>query len=206
MTSLTSSRRNLGASASNPTGGDALVTTLPEDLSQLVTACQSGESRAQRQIFDACQPRITRLVLRMVGRQDAPDLVQQTFLQMHRTIQQFSGHSRFETWLYRLAVNECLQFLRRTKRIRCEVLAHDPPDRSASESLHAQEHELLEVAMGRLDDELRGIFVLREIEGLTYREIAEAMGIAEGTVASRLSRARNQIRQHLVELGWDCSE
>lgn len=206
MKSLITPRRNPSPAASNQAGQESDVVDMSEDLAHLVKACQAGDSNAQRQLFDACHQQILRLVMRMVGRQDASDLVQQTFLQMYRTIHQFSGRSRFDTWLYRLAVNECLQFLRRAKRAQFETLVHELADGSASQSLRTEDHELLEVALDRIDDELRCIFVLREIEGLKYCEIAEVMGIVEGTVASRLNRAREQLRQHLVELGWDCQE
>lgn len=172
-------------------------------LSQIVMACQQGDRDAQRQLYEQCCEKVFRLVNRMVGFQEAPDLVQQVFLQTFRTIGQFSGHSRFETWLYRLAVNECLQFLRQSKRRPCEGLMQEPADHSPSHARRVQHRELLERALQRLDPELRCIFLLREVEQLAYGEIAKALGIPAGTVGSRLNRARAELKEHLVEFGWE---
>ncbi len=79
---------------------------MPESLAQIVTACRNGDRGAQRELYDRCIPKIFRLIVRMVGIQEADDLVQQIFLQTYRTIQQFSDRSGFETWLYRLAPNQ----------------------------------------------------------------------------------------------------
>jgi RNA polymerase sigma-70 factor (ECF subfamily) len=172
-------------------------------LSQIVMACQQGDRDAQRQLYEQCCEKVFRLVNRMVGSQDAPDLTQQVFLQTFHTIGQFSGHSRFETWLYRLAVNECLQFLRQAKRKSCEGLAYEPTDHSPSHARSIQNQELLERALQRIGPELRCIFLLREVEGLAYGDIAKALGIPDGTVGSRLNRARAELREHLIEFGWD---
>ncbi len=81
-----------------------------------VAGSQAGDRHAQRRLYDEFHERIFRLAVRMVGRCDAPDVLQQVFLQVFRNIHRFSGKSSFATWLYRLAVNECLQFRRRERR------------------------------------------------------------------------------------------
>jgi RNA polymerase sigma-70 factor (ECF subfamily) len=139
----------------------------------------------------------------MVGIQEAADVTQQVFLQTYRTIRQFSGHSRFETWLYRLAINECLQFRRRVMRRAFESAEVEPADHRVGTTTRVQHRELLELALQRLDPELRCIFLLREVEGFAYRELAEILKISEGTVASRLNRARFQLKENLLELGWE---
>lgn len=174
-----------------------------DELEPIVLACQQGDSVAQRELYDRCQQSVYRLAVRMVGVQAAPDVAQDTFLQTFRSLRQFSGRSRFETWLYRLAVNECLQFLRRARREPCERLTHEPEDRSPDKADHLQHRELLERALAQLDPDLRSVFLLREIDGLSYRELAEALEIPEGTVASRLNRARTELQQLLRELGWE---
>lgn len=80
--------------------------------------------------------------------------------------------------------------------------ADEPVDPSGDHTERTQQQELMERALAQLAADLRAIFVLREVEGLSYREIAEALGIKEGTVGSRLNQARRQLRKHLVELGW----
>jgi RNA polymerase sigma-70 factor (ECF subfamily) len=139
----------------------------------------------------------------MVGRQDADDVTQQVFLQVLRKIGQFSGQSQLATWLYRVGVNECLQHLRRSGRHRIALLEHDPVYRFAGGTQQSEHAELLERSLQRLDPDLRALFLLREVENLSYREIASALDVSEGTVASRLNRARRLLRQYLVELGWN---
>lgn len=139
---------------------------------------------------------------RMVGLDDAADVTQQVFLRVLQIIGQFTGRSRFKTWLYRVAVNEALQHLRRRGRKSAAPLEHEPPDRSPAHTRQSEESELLECALMRLDPELRSLFLLREVEQLSYREIASVLQINEGTVGSRLNRARELLQQHLVELGW----
>ena len=172
-------------------------------MAGVVAGCQEGNRQAQKQLYDEFRERVFRLALRMVGSQDAPDVLQQVFLQTYRNIQQFSGRASFSTWLYRLAINECLQFRRRERRPGCESLACEPIDRSPSHVMHAQRQELLEQALQRLDPELRAIFLLREVDGLPYSEIAKVLKIPQGTVGSRLNRARQQLREHFVQLGWE---
>ncbi len=113
-----------------------------------------------------------------------------------------SGRSRIETWLYRLAVNESLQHLRRNRRWQHQALDREPIDTSQRiENVEGKEQ--LELALTRIDPELRSIFLLREVDGLSYHDIAEALQIPEGTVGSRLNRARRELKQHLLELGFE---
>jgi RNA polymerase sigma-70 factor (ECF subfamily) len=172
-------------------------------LTVLAAGCQRQDRDAQRRLYEACSSRVFRLAGRMVGRQDAPDVVQEVFLKVFSTIGQFAGHSRFDTWLYRVTANECLQFLRRTKRRTCQPLAVEPRDRDSATRVQTPETELLAKALDRLDPQLRCIFLLREIEALSYHKIAAALAIPEGTVGSRLNRARTELKQSLLELGWE---
>jgi len=170
---------------------------------EIVVACQQGDRDAQRQLFELCHRRVYRLMVRMAGTVDALDMTQQVFLRVFQTIGQFSGRSRFKTWLYRLAVNECLQFLRRRDRVNFEQLDQEPPVASSGHTSRIEQKDWLEQALNRLDPELRAIFLLREDEGLSYREIAETLQLSDGTVASQLSRARQHLKQYLVELGGE---
>jgi RNA polymerase sigma-70 factor, ECF subfamily len=173
-----------------------------DSLAAVVTACQNGDRKAYRQLYDSCHQRVFRLAVRMVGLQDAADVTQQVFLQVFRSMGQFHGRSRFETWLYRLAVNESLQHLRRNRRWRYQALDCEPMDETPHGE-NVERKELLEQALARVDPELRSIFLLREVEGLSYRDIAEALEIPEGTVGSRLNRARRELRQALSDLGFE---
>jgi RNA polymerase sigma-70 factor (ECF subfamily) len=168
----------------------------------LVAAAKRGEPPAQRRLYEEHRSQVYRLMVRMVGADDAADVTQQVFLQVLRKIGQFSGRSQFTTWLYRLAVNEALQHLRRRRRAKSRPLEYDVVDRSPSRMQQSEDAEQLEAALARLDSDLRAMFLLREVEGLAYRDIAAALGIAEGTVGSRLNRARQLLREHLIKLGW----
>ena len=196
-----SSRRNLHPPASK-SGRDETCRTDDDSLAAIVTARLNGDAAAQQRLYDECHHRIFRLAARIVGLQDAPDVTQQTFLQAFRSIDQFSGGARFATWLYRLAVNESLQHLRRNRGRRYRTLDWEPMDESRDEE-NAEQKELLTQAIARIDPELRVILLLREVEGLSYKDIAEALQIPEGTVGSRLNRARRELRQHLLSLGFD---
>lgn len=195
-----SQRRNLDSPASNKCG-ERPRGEPRGSLTQLIRSCQCGNRDAQRELYEACQPRIYRLAIRMVGPKDAADITQQVFLQALRTIGQFHGNSRFETWLYRLAVNEVLQHLRHNRH-KFQSLDWDPVDESLPLD-NGEALELLEHALAKIEPELRSIFLLREIERLSYREIAEVHQIPEGTVGSRLNRARNELRNRLSELGYE---
>lgn len=200
---LQESRRIMPTPASNHVDTrKATSQQVSDPLADIVAGCQKRDRQSQRLLYEHCHEQLYRLLVRMVGQQDAPDLLQQVFLQTFLKIGQFSGRARFETWIYRLAINECLQFRRRRSRTHYEMAADEPVDPSGDHTERTQQQELMERALAQLPPELRAIFVLREIDGLSYRQIAEALGIKEGTVGSRLNQARTQLRRHLVELGW----
>lgn len=174
-----------------------------EPIDDLVSASRRGSREAQQRLYECCHQRVYRLLMRMVGLNDADDLLQQVFLQVFRSLSQFSGQSRFETWLYRVSVNESLQHLRKQRRRRWVSLEGDFMDRQPDQERDFDHKELMEHALARLEPELRSLFLLREVEKQSYAEIAAVMQIPEGTVASRLSRARQLLKQYLVELGWE---
>jgi RNA polymerase sigma-70 factor (ECF subfamily) len=169
----------------------------------VLAGCRSNDRGAQQRLYELSHFQVYRHMVRMVGLQDAADVTQQVFLQVFRKIGQFAGHSKFETWLYRLATNEALQHLRKGQRWKFQPISREPMSQHKPEDERNEQKELLDQALSRVEPELRSIFVLREIEGLSYRSIAEAIEIPEGTVGSRLNRARRELQQHLVDLGWE---
>lgn len=171
-------------------------------VERMVEGCQADDPDSQRQLYELFKDLVYRLVLRMVGRENALDLSQQVFLTVFRNIGRFCGRSQFKTWLYRLAVNECLQFRRRVRRDDCS-LEHDPMDESTSGELRSDDREILDYALLKIEPDLRAIFLLREVEGLSYSEIADVLSVSDGTVASRLNRARSKLQEQLVALGWE---
>lgn len=142
--------------------------------------------------------RVYRLCLRLLGNQaDAEDATQEVFLKLPERIGSFSGRARFSTWLYRLTVNHCLHLLERERLRRVEALPEadhrHPRDEGGTPLEHASRAEAQATIQGwlqRLSSAHRAVIVLREIEGLSYQAIAEVLDIPEGTVMSRLARAR----------------
>lgn len=173
------------------------------NLETAVEQCQAGDPAARRSLYLLCADRVYRHMVRMVGVQDAADVTQQVFLRVFEKIDTFRRLARFETWLFRLAANEAYQYLRREKRWKHQPLELEPPDPRSSQTDSAESKLLLEKAIQQLDVELRSIFLLKEVEGLSYQEIASVLNIPEGTVASRLSRARRELRTLLGDLGWE---
>jgi len=169
----------------------------------ILAGCRTGERDAQHRLYELCHRQVYALMVRMVGVQDAADVTQQVFLQLFRKIDNYAGHSKFHTWLYRLATNEALQHLRKGRRWKFQPLTREPKSPHTTMVERNEQKELLEQALARLEPELRLIFVLREVEGLSYAAIAQATGIPEGTVGSRMNRARRQLQQHLADLGWE---
>ena len=189
--------------ASNRTSPEQDSSRMAELPADVFASCRAGDRSAQRSLFERCLSQVYQLMVRLVGVQDADDLTQQVFLQVFRKLHQFAEGARFETWLYRLATNEALQFLRKERRWRFQTLLVDPMSKKTDESDSQDHRDLLEKALQRLDPVLRSVFVLKEVECLSYQEIAEAMNIPEGTVGSRLNRARRELQQHLTDLGWE---
>lgn len=174
-----------------------------DPLGELVMRCRRREQRAQSELVAQTQDRVYRMLARLVGAQDAEDVAQQVYLQLFRQIHQFSGDSSFGTWLYRVTINEAMQHLRRNRRRRFAILSWEPEDYKADRNRQSEAGELLDRALTGLEPELRSVFVLREVEQLSYEEIGGALGIPIGTVASRLSRARHDLQERLRSLGWD---
>lgn len=162
-----------------------------------VQAAMVGDRRALREIYEATSDRVFRLMVRMVGIQDADDLTQQVYVRAFSKLGQFSGDSKFETWLYRLATNEALQHLRREKHRRTSELLVEPTTRHSDSVEQDERAHLVRQALAALDPELRAIFTLKEENGLSYQEIAATLDIPEGTVGSRLNRARRELRKLL---------
>ena len=157
------------------------------------------DPHALAECFRTFGKRTYRLARGILGQgADAEDATQEVFLRVREKAASFDGQRSFAAWLRRLAVNHCLNRLEEKRRRDARVDLRDPdlvPVRSQADFETA---ESLERALATLPDEQRAVLVLREIEGLTYREIAESLSIPIGTVMSRLARARERL---VLELG-----
>lgn len=178
----------------------------------LVEQAKQGSREAFTALMELHQAKVYNLALRMTGSpEDAADLSQEAFLNAWRGLPSFQGDSAFSTWLYRLTSNACIDFLRREKR-RQNVdsalslddgetdLASVIPDRAPSPQAVLEGKELKEAirqGLEQLSEEHRQVLVLREVTGLSYAEIAKVTGLEEGTVKSRIARARLALRNIL---------
>ncbi|MFQ5493754.1 MAG: RNA polymerase sigma factor [Phycisphaerae bacterium] len=164
----------------------------------LIERCRAGERDAQRTLFEQTSVRIYRLLLRMTGNpDDASDLTQETYVKGLQRLDQFDGRSAVASWFYRIAVNEALQFRRRQSvgTAKLQDLAPNRPNEAPRPSTDLRLD--LAGAMAELPSEERALLLLKYQEELDYRDIAEVLECAEGTVASRLSRARERLRRIL---------
>lgn len=169
------------------------------DEAGLIRGCRAGDRAAQQALYETHAGRIYRLALRLSGNeQDAFDLTQDTFVRAFQHLESFDGRCRIGTWLYRVAVNEWLQFLRRRRTEQPHLRAF-ALGRGAARDERANRHAPdVDAALAQLSVEHRLILLLRYHENLSYDEIAESLGVPPGTVASRLNRARNELRAALA--------
>ena len=181
----------------------------------LIRRLRSRDERAFRELVEAERDRVYNITFRMLGnRAEAEDVAQEVFISVFKTIESFREESKLSTWLYRVTVNHCknrIKYLaRRHERDRDELdershsqetngavtgpPRHAQPDRALA---GAQMERLLQEAIGELEEDHRIVVVLRDIEDLSIEEICEITGLPDGTVKSRLHRARLALRKRL---------
>lgn len=186
------------------------------DDAGVVTAFLGGEERAFQELVDRYQTRLLNFIYRTIGdRERAEDLVQEVFIRVYRHLHRFDRSKKFSTWIYTIASNLAKNELRNRSRnplvlfqtIRKTWQDDDRPlqfedPHGRPDDLFRKRHlrELVEASVGRLPEHHRQVFVLRELEGKSYEEIAEITDCNLGTVKSRLNRARNAFAQ-IIEPG-----
>lgn len=169
---------------------------------ELVQRAVAGDQIAFRDLYDRNVDRIYRLAYRMAGEDDlARDFTQETFLRAYQRLDQFRGDAAFSTWLHSIAVSVSLNGLRKVDRHRkrersLEDAAHVTPERR---ELEPDDKERLKEAVDGLPEIYRTVFLMHDLEGYGHREIAETLGVAEGTSKARLHRARQKLRAALGE-------
>jgi RNA polymerase sigma-70 factor (ECF subfamily) len=211
-------RRGLQMTASPTPPPDRPRMSAPDADAALIERVKLGDVRAFEMLVVKYQRRIERLIGRMVRDVDlVPDIAQETFIRAYRAIPQFRGESAFYTWLYRIAVNtakKALVDLKRDPIVTESALAareeDDETSRVENELSHSETPEAVlaskeiaaavNLAIEALSEDLRQAITLREIEGLSYEEIAEMMNCPIGTVRSRIFRARESIALRLRPL------
>lgn len=175
---------------------------------ELVERFKAGDVSAFEELVATHQDRVYNICRHMLrSGTDAEDAAQDTFVKAYRAIGRFSPGAGFSAWITRIAVNTCIDRLRKAPHVsttrstrdgdeyEMDPPSTDPgPERTYDAKLSGR---ALDGALGRLSEKLRTVIVLKELEGLSYEEIAETLGISMGTVKSRLSRARTELRKIL---------
>ncbi len=172
---------------------------------EVICRAAVGDRDAPRQIYEAFGGRVLRTVRRIVGESDAADVMQDAILHLFDRLPSFRHEAQYATWLHRLVVNEALQHLRKRGRrvMKTRPLSHENLTTSDRFSLASELSEILARARERIEPELRLVFQLKEVDELSYAQIGEIVGIPEGTVGSRLNRARRELRDPLLNLGGE---
>lgn len=181
---------------------------------KLIEEAKSGSHQAFEKLIIEHEKRIYAICLRMLGQeQEAYDAAQEVCIKIWRQLKYFEGQSKFTTWLYRVVTNQCLDHIRKQKR-KEEVSLYKKYDDSGHEETYEQEEhynpieehmermamqDVMTRALNELKKEYKEILVLRDMQGHTYDEIAEVLDLSSGTVKSRLSRARQALKNILEQ-------
>jgi RNA polymerase sigma-70 factor (ECF subfamily) len=168
----------------------------------LVARCQAGDAEAFELIYRRHAARLYSLACRMAGSpEDGEDLLQEIFLQAYRKLGSFKGDAALGTWIYRLALNHCLDFVR-SRQAKMNKLTESLDAEAAIEPAGKRDTPIaridLDRALERLPDGCREAFVLHDVEGLDHKEVAALLGIAEGTSKSQVFKARLKLRALLT--------
>lgn len=186
-----------------------------EQEAQIVRKVLQGDVNAFEKLVTEYEKSVYAIALRMTGNaEDAADMTQETFIKAYNSLQSFRGDSKFSVWLYRIASNVCLDFLRSRSRKPTVSLSVEDDEGEEVELDVADESQSPELLLERgltrdavrrglqaLPPDYRQILLLREIQGLSYEEIADALRIEVGTVKSRIFRARKRLCTFLIEDG-----
>ena len=182
---------------------------------ELITKAKKGDQDAFGQLVLAHQNKVFSLCVHMMGnREEAEDMAQEAFLKAWRSLDGFQGESSFATWMHRLTTNICLDYLRKQTRRQNisvavslddeETVFAEPADPGSDPQQELEKRErqrAVEKALQELPEHHRRALVMREVSGLSYQEIADALKLDLGTVKSRIARAREALRKRLLEDG-----
>jgi RNA polymerase sigma-70 factor (ECF subfamily) len=175
---------------------------------EMISRCQQGDQEALKEIFNKYHKKVYRIAYGVVRhREEALDIVQEVFIKLFRSIKNFKGKSHFYTYLYRMVMNTAIDHARKTGKQFISSLdeegSFEPSDEleKGPEKILLQKEleERVKGAMEKLPAEQRAALIFRDVEGLSYQEMAEAMGCSIGTVMSRLHYGRKRIQELLKD-------
>src|SRR5687768_7527203 len=179
----------------------ALVSDYRLSEPELIARVIAGDRLAARELYDAHAPRVFRLAFRLTGETDlARELTQETFVRAFSQLARFRGESALSTWLHRVTISVVSNAMRKVKRFRARETDLEDAGQIAAISREADPdlRDTLYRAIDELPEIYRTTFVMHDVEGYTHEEIANVLGVAEGTCKSRLSVARAQLREKLA--------
>ena len=189
----------------------------PVDDRELVESARKGDRDAFRTLFERYHRRAYALAFGVLRHQDdALDVVQDAFIKAHKYLDKFEGNSSFYTWLYRIVMNLAIDHLRKHRRVRPVELDEQHLEEGASGDdsllpkilggnpgralLDKEIRARIDEALSELSENHRSVLVMRELEGMSYEEMAQAMNCSKGTIMSRLFHARKNMQRQLVDL------
>jgi RNA polymerase sigma-70 factor (ECF subfamily) len=175
---------------------------------EMISRCQQGDQEALKEIFDKYHNKVYRIAFGVVRqREEALDVVQEVFIKLFRSIKNFKGRSHFYTYLYRMVMNTAIDHKRKTGKQFMSSLDEEGSFEPSDEAEKGPERILLQkeleervkLAMDKLPAEQKAALIFRDVEGLSYQEMAEAMGCSIGTVMSRLHYGRKRMQESLKD-------
>lgn len=181
---------------------------------ELIRRAQGGDVAAFEQLINEHQKRIFSIAYRVAGNpDDAADMAQEVLVKIFKNINKFKGDSKFSTWIYRVATNTCLDELKRLKRHKAYSLDQELETEDGAVSVDVEDtaptpeqsaerkaiRSAVNSAIAKLGEEHKKVIILRDIQGFSYEEIAKMLNCSDGTVKSRISRARAQLKKILSQ-------
>lgn len=185
------------------------------DDHELVRAAREGDRNAFKTLFERYHRRAYALAFGVLRHQDdALDVVQDAFIKAHKYLDKFEGNSSFYTWLYRIVMNLAIDHLRKHRRVKPVELDESRLDDATDDALlpkvlganpgralmDKEIRKRIDAALDELSDNHRAVLIMRELEGLSYEEMAQAMACSKGTIMSRLFHARRNMQKRLIDL------
>ncbi len=180
---------------------------MPQDEQIQIERAQNGDRAAMEALLLSFEKKVYNIAYRYMSNEaDAYDMAQEALIKIYKNLSSFRGECSFTSWVYRLSVNTCLDGLRKRKKtpvvIESSALEANLPaaDENQSPEAHAlslENHQCLHNAIGALSSDHKSVIILRDINGLSYEEVADCLGISIGTVKSRICRARQRLREML---------
>ena len=200
----------------NKEGQPASTGRDPVDDRELVESARKGDRDAFRVLFERYHRRAYALAFGVLRHQDdALDVVQDAFIKAHKYLDKFEGNSSFYTWLYRIVMNLAIDHMRKHRRVKPVELDEQHLDGTVGEDallpkmlggnpgralLDKEIRARIDQALSELSENHRNVLVMRELEGMSYEEMAQAMNCSKGTIMSRLFHARKNMQKRLVDL------